>query len=73
MSDLEQEFKKLVDGLYKEISKKEVDGDLSFEEARQLRDMVYYRVSNVQGREDDSWCSSGNYDDDYWQSSSQSC
>ncbi len=73
MNDLEEEFKKLVDGMYREIASKEASGEIDRWDAQALRDMVYNRVANVEGKEDDSWCASSSYDDDGWRSSSSNC
>lgn len=65
---LEEEFQSLVSDMYKTIQRKLDDKEISEEEARKLRDMVYDRVSVVTGNDNDSWCSSST-----WLSSTEEC
>jgi len=66
MVDLEEEFKALIDGVYNEIRRKQVDGELTRQEADELTAMVDGRVQLPDTS--DSWCSSSG-----WESSSLSC
>lgn len=70
MADLEEEFKKLVDGMYKAIAAKESNGDLTRYEAQDLREMVYERTLSDRDRQARAWHNSGcsigdDYESDY--------
>lgn len=63
MNDLEEEFQKLVNGMYREIQDKQDSGKITFSEAQELREMVNDRVQ-VSPR--NAWNSSGcSIGDDY--------
>lgn len=57
--DLENEFRKLVNGMYQSIQDKQAAGELSFAEAQQLRNMVHIRTMSTAQRQARAWNSSG--------------
>jgi hypothetical protein len=60
MIDLEEEWQKMLDAIRKHIAGREFSGEITFEEAEALREMLQERTENVVG-------SSG------WVSSSRNC
>lgn len=66
MSDLDQEFNQLVDGMYQKISERYNNGEITRNEAETLRNMISERVT----RPVTDWESSYDYDDnDSWNDS----
>jgi hypothetical protein len=77
---LENEFKKLMESVYQQIQDKQNNGELTFYQAQDLRQMFHDRLVGVdpptgdESRWNDSGCSIGSdYQDDGWRGSSLSC